>query len=434
LVKRRIDRFSGELAGNSPGERAMLVQLAGDGLLAGASAERAIALLRPALLDRRPADDHERMLAASSAGLLIFCEELETARRLLDELLSDARARGSPLGYAFTCSLRCLVARRQGEIAEALADGASAVEVAEAHGIRLQLGLMYANYIDALVQHGEPQRALSLAERYFELDDQAGLADRAALLHNRAQARLAIGQLDDAIADLRQASEILSRWGGDTPALQQWRSTLAGALRRAGETDAARRLALEDVELARGFGTPRVLGIALLAQAACEPPTPAIELLHEATEVLEASCARLEHARALAALGAALRRANQRSTARERLLLALDLAHRCGSPPLEREVREELAALGTRPRRPAISGRDALTASEARVAAMAAKGMSNKDIAQALFVTHKTVETHLSRTYMKLGIGSRRELASALQADSDSSKDEGRSPTRTVLP
>jgi DNA-binding NarL/FixJ family response regulator len=212
---------------------------------------------------------------------------------------------------------------------------------------------------------------------------------------------------------------VLSSWGADTPALHQWRSTLSGALRLSGETDAARQFAHEDLALARSFGTPRVIGIALLALAACERPARALELLHEAAEALERSCARLEYARALAALGAALRRANQRSAARERLLVALDLAHRCGSPPLEREVRDELAALGTRPRRPAISGRDSLTASEARVAAMAAGGMSNKDIAQALFVTPKTVETHLSRTYMKLGIGSRRELSGALQADAD---------------
>jgi DNA-binding CsgD family transcriptional regulator len=421
-VKRRIDRFAGGLAGNSPGERAMLVQLAGDGLLAGASAARAVALIQPALPDHRPADDHERMLAATTAGFLILCDEIETARRLLDELLSDARARGSPLGYAYTCSLRCLSARRQGQIAEALADGASAIEVAETHGIQLQLGLMYANYIDALVQHGEPQLALDCAERYFEFDDQAGLADKAALLHNRAQARLAVGQLKGAIADLQQTKDVLSSWGADTPALHQWRSTLSCALRLSGETVAARRLAYEDLELAHGFGTPRVIGIALLALAPCERPARALELLHEAADVLERSCARLEYARALAALGAALRRANQRSAARGRLLVALDLAHRCGSPPLEREARDELAALGTRPRRPAISGRDSLTASEARVAAMAADGMSNKDIAQALFVTLKTVETHLSRTYMKLGIGSRRELTGALQADADDAK------------
>ena len=61
-------------------------------------------------------------------------------------------------------------------------------------------------------------------------------------------------------------------------------------------------------------------------------------------------------------------------------------------------------------------GADALTASERRVAAMAASGMQNREIAQALFVTVKTVETQLSSCYRKLAIGSRRELGPALES------------------
>lgn len=86
---------------------------------------------------------------------------------------------------------------------------------------------------------------------------------------------------------------------------------------------------------------------------------------------------------------------------------------------MEDLIRHDLAALGTRPRRGAVSGHDALTASEARVARMAADGMTNNEIAQALFVTYKTVDTHLYRAYNKLGISSRRELRKALESGSD---------------
>jgi DNA-binding NarL/FixJ family response regulator len=403
----RIKRFSTELPGDSPGERAVLFTLAGDRLLSGGSASTVAQLARRV-------GDAGRMIKAQVAGLLVYCDELAEARKLLDELLSDARARGSPLDYVYASAIRCMAALRQGEIGESLADGSSAIEVAEEHGIRLQLGLVFGTYIEALVASGEPQQALACAERYFELDDQREVSSHALLLHNRGLAYLAGGEVDAALADLRATDEAMARWGVSCPGLQPWRATLAEALRSAGDLEAARAAALQAVGLARRFGAARPLGISLLAQASCEAAPAALEILEEAVEVLEGSEARLEHARALYALGAALRRANQRAAARERLLTALDLAHRCGSPPLEELAREELAALGTRPRRALVAGPHALTASEARVAAMAAEGLSNKEIAQALFVTNKTVETHLSRSYSKLGISSRRELDAAL--------------------
>jgi DNA-binding NarL/FixJ family response regulator len=410
----RIKRFSADLEGDSLGERAMLVTLAGDRLLSGGSATAVAELALRALGDRLPLDDAERMTRTQVAGLLVYSDELRPARELLDELLSDARARGSPLGYVFTSAIRCMAAQRQGKVRDALADGAAAAEAAEAHGIRLQLGLVFGAYMEALVASGEPRKALACAERYFELDDQREVSSHALLLHNRGLAHLASGEADAALADLRATGEAMERWGVSCPGLQPWRSTLAEALRSVGDLEEARSAALEGAELARSFGAARPLGISLLAQASCETGSAALELLEEAVDVLEGSEARLELARALYALGAALRRANQRAAGRERLLAALDLAHRCGSPPLEELARQELAVLGTRPRRALVAGPHALTASEARVARMAAAGMSNKEIAQALFVTNKTVETHLSRGYSKLGISSRRELGAAL--------------------
>jgi DNA-binding NarL/FixJ family response regulator len=136
--------------------------------------------------------------------------------------------------------------------------------------------------------------------------------------------------------------------------------------------------------------------------------------LREAVEVLTQSPARLEHAKALIDLGAALRRANKRSDAREILRQGVELAHRAGAPPLAERGNEELAATGARPRKLLQAGPESLTASERRVARLAAGEMSNKEIAQALFVTVKTVEVHLSSAYRKLDVASRRQLAIAL--------------------
>lgn len=109
-------------------------------------------------------------------------------------------------------------------------------------------------------------------------------------------------------------------------------------------------------------------------------------------------------------------RAGQRTEARTVLAEARELAHRCGARGLEDQVHEELVVAGARPRRIALSGLDALTASERRVADLAAQGMRNRDIAEALYVTLKTVKTHLGRIYMKLRIRGRRQLADGLAA------------------
>jgi DNA-binding CsgD family transcriptional regulator len=165
------------------------------------------------------------------------------------------------------------------------------------------------------------------------------------------------------------------------------------------------------------WGTDRALGMALRAAGLVEGGERGIELLEEAAVTLERSPARLEHAAALADLGAALRRSNRRADARDPLRRALDLAEACGAPPLVERARQELRAAGGRPRRARSSGADGLTASERRTAAMAADGLSNPEIAQALFVTKKTVESHLGSAYRKLGIRSRTELAAALGRD-----------------
>ena len=131
--------------------------------------------------------------------------------------------------------------------------------------------------------------------------------------------------------------------------------------------------------------------------------------------MLEHSLCQYELARALSAYGGALRRTRQPTEAREPLRRASSWP-RVRRPPLAEQTRSELYATGARPRTDAVSGIEALTASERRVADLAAEGNSNRDIAQALFVTPKTVEVHLSNTYRKLGISGRRELPAVLVA------------------
>ncbi len=143
--------------------------------------------------------------------------------------------------------------------------------------------------------------------------------------------------------------------------------------------------------------------------------TGELELLRAGVDALAPSPRRLEYARARVDLGAALRRANRRADAREELAAGMELAHHCGADALAARARDELVACGARPRRLVRTGVDALTPSELRVAQLAAAGQSNREIAQALFVTRKTVETHLGGIYRKLGVNAREHLAGKLQ-------------------
>jgi DNA-binding CsgD family transcriptional regulator len=124
----------------------------------------------------------------------------------------------------------------------------------------------------------------------------------------------------------------------------------------------------------------------------------------------------LEQARSLCELGAHLRRAGDRTAARDPLRRALGLAHACGARPLAARARAELLLAGARPRRDAQAGRDALTSAERRVARLAADGHTNREIGQQLFITTKTVEGHLARIFRKLDVHHRTDLAAALDA------------------
>lgn len=193
----------------------------------------------------------------------------------------------------------------------------------------------------------------------------------------------------------------------------QYRALLALALLQVGDRDEARRAASEELSFARAWDTPRALGVALRTLGVIEGGDQGIDMLREAVATLERSPGRLEYAYALVDLGAALRRAGLRTEAREKLGEGMDRAHRLGARALAETARTELGLLGARPRRPVLTGVDSLTPSEYRVCEMAADGLSNKEIAQALFVTLRTVEMHLSHAYAKLDITSRRELSRA---------------------
>ena len=198
--------------------------------------------------------------------------------------------------------------------------------------------------------------------------------------------------------------------------LLPWRPLAVLALIALGRRDEAAALARVALDIAQAADIPSAIGVAQRLVALTTDDEEMVAGLERAVVTLEATPARLELARALADLGAALRRAGHRAAAREPLARALELAHRCGAAPLAHHARTELHAAGARPRRAFRTGLEALTASERRVAELAAAGLSNAEIAARLFITVKTTEHHLAAIYRKLDINSRRQLPDLLGA------------------
>ena len=225
----------------------------------------------------------------------------------------------------------------------------------------------------------------------------------------RAELLLAEGNWSEAI----EAADDMDVTWSTNPAVNPWRGFKAQALDALGRTDEAIDLVREELEMARAWGAPGAVGRSLRVLGTLRRDE-GIDDLREAVAVLDRSTARLERAKALLALGSALRLARRPSDAREPLRRALELAEACAADALVERARTELAAAGARPRTTAMSGVASLTASERRVTALAAEGRTNRDIAQELYVTPKTVEVHLSNAYRKLGIRSRHELAGVL--------------------
>jgi DNA-binding CsgD family transcriptional regulator len=367
-----------------------------------------------ALADRsdRPWYAHATWFSQTTVSLVV-AEDYERVLPLLDESIAQARASADSGRFAVGLAHRGWVALRRGSPMEAASDTETALAAAELPAPTFYRVLNTAILVDALVEQGE----LEAAERALApMDERSESGSLTAVMLRFARGRLRIAQGETAagLDDLLAAGAVTTRSLVTCPSFLPWRSYAAIAQLTLGDGDSARALADEELVLARAFGAPRCLGIALCAAGVAHGGDAGEALLRDAVTTLGATDARLDRARALTELGGLLRRRNRRREARDLLRDALDVAHGCGARPLAARAETELRATGARPRRVVLTGLDALTASERRVAEMAAQGLTNREIAQSLFITARTVEGHLTNVFRKLDLESRDGLAEAM--------------------
>jgi DNA-binding CsgD family transcriptional regulator len=401
-------------AAEGPGARMLMFLWSTHEAARGGSRERAVAEVLRAL---RAAEGDERgwVYGGTAWSALQVSDELDESVHLIDAAVANARRAGAIFYLAELSWGRGALHFARGALAEAEADTQTALD-ALPHGATTRLWA-HGLHAQILVERGATEEAAATldageAEPLARLDALA----RAPLLRARAVVAAAHHHHEAALAAALALGQNYIDHGFVNPASSypSWRSLAAQAQFALGRSDEALELMREDVRLARSWGAPRCLGRALRILGTLEGGEAGFEHLREAVRLLKSSPAQLEHAHALTDLGAALRRANRRREAREPLRKALELAHRCGATPLAERAHGELLATGARPRRRALSGVDALTPSERRIAAMAAEGLSNREIAQGLFLTPRTVEFHLSNAFRKLDISARTQLPEAL--------------------
>ncbi|HVL94880.1 MAG TPA: AAA family ATPase [Solirubrobacteraceae bacterium] len=362
------------------------------------------------LLRETTADSPFPFIAATA---LIVAGRYDVAEATLRDLAAEAAREGSLRAFGAATGQRGLCRFRAGRLAAAEADARAALDTPRPSLV--QLGMAGVVLSGVLIERGELDAAEAALAAVPADAVRADTHPGVVVIEARVRLRLAQGRWREALVDLEACAEWERRFDVRDGGWVCWRSLAAEARLAAGEAEHARALAEEGLELARRLGIPRALGQALrIAARAAPDPERRLALLEEAVDVLGRGGVAVEHARAAAALGAEHAAARRADAARATLGEALDLAGRCGATRLEQAARDALIALGARPRRSRATGAAALTPAERRVAELAAGGASNRDIAEQLFLTAKTVENHLTSTYRKLGIASRTQLAQRL--------------------
>ncbi|AJE44527.1 AAA family ATPase [Streptomyces nodosus] len=383
--------------------------------LAGHSRETALKEARHAVAAASP--QQPPWLLFTAAITLGLADETTEAHRALDAMLRRGGDEPTAWVRVLAGSLRSFLLHRDGAVLDAAAEARSAIDTVDRTGCDVRLVAARAVLASVLVDRGEPRQAERLLSRMGRTEPHRSALASLLYLHARARTRWATGHPAQALRLLRECGWAQETAGVQNPVLAPWWADtclILAAVRRPAD---GRELAEQGAERARRWGTPRALGLAALAEGVLTPGRAGLDLLTEAAHQLSTSPAVAEYARAEHALGQALLQYGDEAGARERLRRAAGIAGGCGALALAESARRLLVSAGGRMgHTPGTPAGGLLTTTELKVAGLAVSGASNRQIAQRLFVTVRTVESHLTNVYRKLGVRRRDQLVVALRA------------------
>ncbi|WP_328635933.1 AAA family ATPase [Streptomyces canus] len=389
-----------------PATRALLVRHAATAGLT--SAVEAMQRVRTLLAE--PADPlTEPFLVGTAAAIAQWADELDEAQRLVERGLAGQHPGLLHPMHQALLNTRADIAAARGEYGRLPAEPPLLPDTGPSNE--------HAHTLVAVVESGRRAEARRLADG-FDLREAPDSWELNRFLYARGIQRAADGDPAGALHDFLECGRRQSARDVHSPVVTPWRTAAAECSLALGDPRQALELAEDELRLARQWGTPRVVGRALRALGTVTGGRRGLELAEQAVRLLRDAPAATEPelVAALLAQGRQLTAAGERARARECLREAAERAERLGALRLRTLAEQALREGGAR--RPALArtGSGALTGSELRIAQLAADGRTNPEIAGLLHLARRTVETHLTSTYKKLGIRRRGELREALSA------------------
>lgn len=410
-VRQDVYRWLCDAAEHSPelvgtAGRALVVRHAATaGLI---SATEAMRRLRALLA--QPADPlTEPFLLGTAAAVAQWADELPEAERLVERGLVGQRPDLLHPMQEALINVRADILSARGEHARLLAEPGPRDRARPAPSNR------QAHVLLALVATGEEARALRLADG-FDLRSAPDSWELNRFLYARGVLRAATGDTAGALHDFLECGRRQSAREVVSPVVTPWRTAAAECRLALARPREAITLAEEELRLARVWNTPRTMGRSLRVLAAATGGRRGLELAEEAVRLLRGGPVgtEAELVSALIAQGRGLTAAGDRGRARGCLREAAERAERLGATRQRALAEGALGESGARRTAPARTGSGSLTNSERRIAVLAADGRTNTEIADLLHLARRTVETHLTSSYRKLGIQRRGELPGTL--------------------
>jgi DNA-binding CsgD family transcriptional regulator/tetratricopeptide (TPR) repeat protein len=349
-----------------------------------------------------------------AAQFLIWLEEYERAAALLEPLARQARRAGNLTTLAQVLESLATLQLRVGRWQQAYASASESLELAIDTDLTIQIPYSLSILAQVEAATGREQDCRDHAARALAMDRGSGIvleyagAALGLLELARGDPAAALGQLEPVDAHVRQGERV-------EPAVFFWPADLVEAYIVAGRRDEASAALARLQQHAQRTGRAWALAVAARLHALlAEDEVEAEGWFAEAMRRHEASPTPFERARTQLDLGDWQRRHRQRVEARRQLREALAVFERLGAPAWAERARRSLRASGETLARPDASGVDSLTGQELQIAMLVAEGATNREVAARLFLSPKTIETHLSRIYRKLDVRSRGELGRRL--------------------